>query len=296
MESIRSFGVVLFKQEESAAEVLRRLYRWADENGTELFLHPGIPENMIPEGVCRCKDEEELLSSSQAVISIGGDGTFLTAAHIVKFSEIPVIGINLGQVGFLADMESEQFETCLTRVVAGEYSTISRMVLEVQVVRRGTVISTMNALNDIYINRSSVPRLVSLSMWYGEDYITDYIADGVIVATPSGSTAYSLAAGGPIVAPGLEAFIITPICPHSIGERPIVLGATRPITLKINAKNPSPLLSADGLNSQLLEPDDEVTISFHGRSANLIQFSQKSYFDTLRQKLNWGHHRQDSDA
>ncbi len=293
MTTISDFGVVLFKQDAKAAIILQRLFIWAEKYDVSLYLHPGIPESMIPEGRQLCHDEAELLAASQAVISIGGDGTFLTAAHIVKFSETPVIGINLGQVGFLADIEGVQFEKCLSRVISGEYSTISRMVLEVQVIRKGSVISTMNALNDIYINRSSIPRLVSLSLWYGDDYITDYIADGVIVATPSGSTAYSLAAGGPIVAPGLEAIIITPICPHSVGERPIVLSAGRPIRLRINAKNPSPLLSADGLNSLLLEPDDEITISFHGRSANLIQLSQNSYFDTLRQKINWGHHRQE---
>ncbi len=293
METVRNFGVVLFKTDQKARDVLSRLFIWAEENDATLFLHPGIPTEMIPEGKERCKTECDLLTASQAVISIGGDGTFLTAAHIVKFSETPVIGINLGQVGFLADIEWEEFEKCLSRVSEGEYSTISRMVLEVTVTRRGSVVSTMNALNDIYVNRSSVPRLVSLSLWYGDDYITDYVADGVIVATPSGSTAYSLSAGGPIVAPGLEAIIITPICPHSIGERPIVLDASRPVRLKITAKNPSPLLSADGLTSLLLEPEDEITISFQGRSANLIQFSQHSYFDTLRQKLNWGHHRQE---
>ncbi len=289
METIRNFGVVLFKRDEKAEEVLARLFTWAEETESKLYLHPGIPKEMIPDGEELCRTEIELLEASEAVISIGGDGTFLTAAHIVKFSETPVIGINLGQVGFLADIEWASFEKCLSRVSEGQYSTISRMVLEVTVTRRGSVVSTMNALNDIYINRSSVPRLVSLSLWYGDDYITDYVADGVIVATPSGSTAYSLAAGGPIVAPGLEAVIITPICPHSIGERPIVLDASRPVKLRINAKNPSPLLSADGLTSLLLQPDDEITISFQGRSANLIQFSQKSYFDTLRQKLNWGH-------
>lgn len=295
MNSLKKFGVVLFKNEERAADVLKRLNIWAEETGSTIFLHPGVPRVLVPDGMNLCSSEEELLNSSEAVISIGGDGTFLTAAHIVKFSETPVIGINLGSVGFLADIESAHFEKCLDRVRSGEYTTISRMVLEVTVKRQGTIISTMNALNDVYINRSSVPRLVSVKLWYGEDYITDYVADGVIVATPSGSTAYSLAAGGPIVAPGVSAVVITPICPHSIGERPIVLDASRPITFKINAKNPSPLLSADGLNSILLEPDDEITISFCGRNARLIQLSRYSYFDTLRQKLNWGSGRRDDE-
>ncbi len=288
MIPVQKFGIVLFKRDERVSSVLTRLLTWANETGTSILLHPGVPREYVPAGLTICKTEEELLAHSEVIISIGGDGTFLTAAHIVKFTETPVIGINLGQVGFLADIESETFEKCLNRVISGEYTTISRMVLEVTVNRGGEIIGSMNALNDVYINRSSVPRLVSVKLWYGEDYITDYIADGVIVATPSGSTAYSLAAGGPIIAPGLAAVVITPICPHSIGERPIVLDASRPIRLKINAKNPSPLLSADGLNSILLKPDDEITISFTGKNAQLIQFSRFSYFDTLRQKLNWG--------
>lgn len=288
MVPAKKFGVVLFKRDDRAAEVLNRLMKWSSESGASIALHPGVPREFVPTGMRICSSEAELLAESQVVISIGGDGTFLTAAHIVKFSEIPVIGINLGQVGFLADIESESFEKCLNRVISGEYTTISRMVLEVTVHRGGKIIGTMNALNDVYINRSSVPRLVSVKLWYGDDYLTDYVADGVIVATPSGSTAYSLAAGGPIVAPGLAAVVITPICPHSVGERPIVLDASRPIRMKINPKNPSPLLSADGLNSILLEPDDEITISFMGRNAQLIQLSRFSYFDTLRQKLNWG--------
>ncbi len=294
MEKIIRFGVVLFKTEPAAKALLQRLVVWADDHGVALYLHPNVPNEMVSGDLCKCKTEEDMLENSQAVISIGGDGTFITSAHIVKFTEIPVIGINLGQVGFLADVESDTLEACLTRVTEGEFKSISRIVLEVQVKRGGKIISTMNALNDVYINRSSIPRLVSVSMWYGDDYITDYIADGVIVATPSGSTAYSLAAGGPIVAPGLAAVVITPICPHSVGERPIVVDANRPIRLKVNAKNPSPLLSADGLTTLMLEPCDEVTISYQGRSANLIQFSQKSYFDTLRQKLNWGHHRKEN--
>jgi len=280
MSSIERVGVILFKREERAKESVVRIVEWAKENSVELLFHPETPEDVIPEGVSCSRCEDRFLDRSQVIVSIGGDGTFLTAAHIAKFTEIPVMGINLGSVGFLADIEYSEFEESLSQIIRGDYSTISRMVLDVKVIRDGQVEARMSALNDLYINRSSIPRLVSVSMWYGDDYITDYIADGVVIATPSGSTAYSLAAGGPIVPPGLEAFVLTPICPHSLGERPLVLGADRAIRLKINAKNPSPLLSVDGLDSLLLEPNDEVVIEFLGKSANLIQFSQHSYWQS----------------
>lgn len=285
---MRKFGVVIFKESVAAISVLERVAKFALESGVELTLHPKSPANLCGCGLSAAKDSEEFLKNSEAVLSIGGDGTFLTAAHLVKFTEIPVVGINLGKIGFLADIEAEQFEQAFTNIINGNFSTINRMILEVDLVRNGKTIRTLHALNDIYINRISVPKLTSISINYDSQFITDYVADGIIVATPSGSTAYSLSAGGPIVPPGLNAFIITPICPHSLTERPIVLAAEKSVTLKINSKNPELLLSADGLDSELLKTGDEIKISYQGANTNLIQFSERSYFDTLRKKLNWG--------
>ena len=287
MKKITSFGIVLFKDHPRGIEILRKLVLWAKETNSTLLLHPHSPFTP-PHGLQKAATTEQFLQSIEAVISLGGDGTFLSAAHLVKFTEKPVIGINLGRIGFLADIKVENFEPCLSTVTTGEYTTISRMVLHVEVVRQNQKIATFHALNDIYFNRISTPKLTSISLWFGQEYITDYIADGVIVATPSGSTAYSLAAGGPIVSPEIEAILITPICPQSLAERPIILGAHKPIKLKINSKNPNLLLSADGLDSMELQTDDIVTISYHRGGTNLIQFSQKNYFDMLRQKLNWG--------
>ncbi len=134
----------------------------------------------------------------------------------------------------------------------------------------------------------NVPKLTSISAWYGNDFIADFHADGIIVATPSGSTAYSLSCGGPIVEPDVKALLLTPICPHSLNERPMVLPADKPIRLLINDKNPDLLLCADGLESVKLQSGDEVTISYGGASTNLIQLAEQSYFSLLRNKLAWG--------
>ncbi len=284
MQKITKFGIVLFKRTDAAKEVTEQLLRWSESSGAEIHFHPNTPDVMLPEGAQVSSSDEAFLQSSQAVVSIGGDGTFLTAAHIVKFTEIPVIGINLGKVGFLANIETDNFTRCLDRITEGEYQSLERMVLEIQLNRNGKELKKFHALNDTYINRT-VARLISVSLWYGDDYITDYIADGLIVATPSGSTAYSLSAGGPIMTPGLHALLITPICPHSISERPIVLSADKEIRLKVNSKT-GMLFSVDGIDSIELEQDDELLISYKGTNTNLIQFSQKSYFDILRQKLN----------
>ena len=221
-------------------------------------------------------------------MSIGGDGTFLSVARMCRYSEKPVIGINLGGLGFLADIGLENIEESLMLLHEGHYTTISRMVLDACLIRQSEKICTFNALNDIFINRINTPKLTSISAWHGDDYITDFYADGIIVATPSGSTAYSLSAGGPIVEPSVKAFLLTPICPHSLTERPIILASDRAIRLVVNEKNPDLLLSADGLESTKLQSGDEVIISKGGTHSNLIQLTNRSYFALLRHKLDWG--------
>ena len=285
---MKRFGIVIFKETKEAIDILKEAKRLADLFNIELILHPTAPKSICSKTYGKCESSDEFLNLVDILFSIGGDGTFLTASHLVKFTEIPVVGVNLGTIGFLADIESKNLEKSFKSIIEGNYTTINRIILEVQLIRDNKIIKTFHALNDIYINRISVPKLTSISITYGNQFITDYVADGIIVATPSGSTAYSLSAGGPIVPPGLGAFIITPICPHSLSERPIVLSSDESVTLQVNSKNPELLLSADGLDSELLKTDDRIVISYRGAKTNLIQFSDHSYFNTLRKKLNWG--------
>ncbi|MDO5576703.1 MAG: NAD(+)/NADH kinase [Fibrobacter sp.] len=194
----------------------------------------------------------------------------------------------MGGLGFITDFGHEVLENCLDKIHKGNYKTTSRMVLSIRVHRDNKEIKSFHALNDLYINRINTPKLTSISAWYGNDFITDFFADGIIVATPNGSTAYSLSAGGPIVAPGLNAFILTPICPHSLTERPIILSSEKSIKLIINDKNPDLLLSIDGLDSFNLRTGDQIIVSYGGDTTNLIQLTERSYFALLRSKLNWG--------
>jgi len=269
---IRKFGVVSFKKNNEIEKVIERLKIWCKNKDILLVFYP----------------DEGFLENSDVVISVGGDGTFISAAHIVKFSEKPLIGINLGKVGFLADIETDNFEKKLENILNGSYRIIKRMVFEVKHFRNGEILGKYNAINDIFFNRLNIPKLSSFSLFYGGDFITDYISDGIIIASPSGSTAYSLAAGGPIVSPDMNAIIITPICPHSLSERPIILPSTKSLKVKINKKNPEILLSLDGLESVKLIPEDEIEISCLDESKSLLQYSQESYFDLLRTKLGWG--------
>ena len=287
MKKIHSFGIVAFKKSRQIHSVLVKIQAWSETADVPILFHPKLKTQLPPNGIL-ARSEKELIERSDALISVGGDGTFLSVAHMVEFSEKPVIGISLGGLGFLADIDPENIENNLMKIHQGKYIDISRMVIKASLIRNKKKVHTFHALNDIFINRYSKPKLISISAWYGNEYITDFQSDGVIIATPSGSTAYSLAAGGPIVEPSVRAFLVTPICPHSLTERPIILPAEKDIRIIINRKNPVLLLSADGLDCVKLRNGDEITISYQGDKANLIQLSESTYFKSLRRKLNWG--------
>ncbi|MDG5813576.1 NAD(+)/NADH kinase [Chitinispirillales bacterium ANBcel5] len=288
MKPVVSFGVVGFKTSQDVQDVLITIYKWAQKSKKTVHFHPFLTPQ-LPDNYPISDSEKQLLKNSDALISVGGDGTFLSVAHMCRFSHKPVIGVNLGGLGFLTDIGPEDLESSLEKISSGEYYTISRMVLEACIKRgEGNEICRFHALNDIFINRINTPKLTSISAWYGDDFITDFFADGIIIATPNGSTAYSLSAGGPIVEPTVQAILLTPICPHSLTERPIILPSEKSIRLVINEKNPDLLLSADGLESIRLQNNDEIMISYGGTTTNLVQLAERSCFSLLREKLGWG--------
>jgi NAD+ kinase len=287
VKPVQSFGVVAFKKNQQIVNALEQVQRWSAARGIPAVFHPRL-HDQLPAGGRLAGSEQELIDRAEALISIGGDGTFLAVAHLSRFSEKPVIGINLGGLGFLTDIGPENIDDNLERISRGDYTIISRMIIKGALIRKGKRIREFDALNDIFVNRYNLPKLTSIQAWYGDDYISDFQADGIIVATPSGSTAYSLAAGGPIVEPSLRAFLMTPICPHSLTERPIVLPAEQPIRLVINQKNPDLLLSADGIQAVKLHSGDEILITYEGAQTCLIQLTERSYFELLRSKLSWG--------
>jgi NAD+ kinase len=287
MKPVSAFGIVAFKENQEIVNVLERIHAWSLQTGAKVHYHP-FTQKQLPEGVHAHTSECDFLDATDVLVSIGGDGTFLSVAHMCRFVQKPVMGVNLGGLGYLTDIGPDDIETSLSQVHNGNYRTISRMVLEASLYREGKKIVTYHALNDIFINRINTTRMTAISAWYGNDFITDFFADGVIVATPNGSTAYSLSAGGPIVEPNVKAFLLTPICPHSLTERPIILPSDNVIKLIVSETNSECLLSADGLESIQLQYKDEVIIHYGGNQTNLIQLAERSYFSLLRKKLDWG--------
>lgn len=285
--AVKSFGIVAFKHIESTEEAVQRVTNWAQTNGVSLFFHDSLQPILNSSAITTVNDEN-LIEYADCIISIGGDGTFLSASHMIKFSAKPIIGINLGGIGFLADIEPDTIEQSLNDIVTNNYTTVPKMLMETTIIRNNEPLKTFYALNDIYINRYNNPKLASVTAYYDGQLITKFRSDGIIVATPCGSTAYSLAAGGPIVAPSVDAFLVTPICPHSLSERPILFPANKFIELSIDHENPELILYSDGLESIDLKHNDKLIIQKSSHAIEAVQFEGTSYFKTLRKKLNWG--------
>ncbi len=287
MKPITSFGIVAFKKSEKVQFALERILSWSEQSGKPVFFHP-ILASSIRNAAYVSSTETELLAKSDVLVSVGGDGTFLSTVHLSQFAGKPIVGVNTGGLGFLTNIGPETLEADLDKIADGDFTTFTRMLLEAHVMRGGVKLKTLRALNDIFINRCDKPKLMSAKAWSGDQYISEFVADGLIVASPSGSTAYSLAAGGPIVHPLVKALLLTPICPHSLTERPLILPCDQPVRILVSQDNAETMLSADGIDDVRLKSGDEVIVNYCGDQTNLIQLSGRSHFDLLRAKLGWG--------
>jgi NAD+ kinase len=228
---------------------------------------------------------------ADAAVAVGGDGTVLYAARHVIARGIPVLGINAGGLGFLSGVERRDFLRGVRPFLNGEYKTFNRSLLAVSVRRKGRLVfGPLPALNDCVI-RSQEARAFTLRASFGKEFLSEYFGDGLIISTPSGSTAYSLAASGPIVMPDLEVFLLSPICPHTLTHRPIVLSAAEELKVEVEGGRSGPqvmTLSLDGQENFRLEHGDTVVIGKHPKNFKMLAPAGFSYFDILRRKLSWG--------
>lgn len=217
------------------------------------------------------------------ILALGGDGTMLRAVRQAGTEPIPVMGINLGGLGFLTAFQSADLEEALSDLAQGKIRIEERMLLEVRLAEEGFL-----ALNDASFNMSSDARVIEVSTFVNGEFLTRFTGDGLICSTPTGSTAYSLAAGGPILYPGMEGIILTPICPHALSARPVVVPAKDKVTVQLGEKNPQALLTVDGQERRQLKTGDRVTISKSGHSARIVMPADVSFFQILRRKMRWG--------
>jgi NAD+ kinase len=285
---IRRVGVVLRSRDKHLPNAVERLQALCEARGVELLFDrgdlSGAPEGVEPLDLAR--EDPDL------VVALGGDGTFLRAARLVAGRNIPLFGINLGQLGFLTSTAADDLEAGLIQVLEGKGEIDRRFTLDTQITdREGAKGEVMTALNDIVIHKPGAARVTPIDLSVGEgeyrDEIGSFAADGVILATPTGSTAYSLSAGGPIIVPALECIVVTPICPHSLSVRPLVVPASRRITVRPLDPTHQLQLTVDGKVARILAPRDEVVVARGRHEVSFVRLPGQTFFGTMRRKLNW---------
>jgi NAD+ kinase len=275
----------------AALETMVAAAEWLEANGREPIIDQTSAEAA---GVTRrwtVATRENLATRADVVMAFGGDGTLLDAARIVVHSaaDAPLIGINLGRLGFLTDVGPEDLTSALEAILAGRTRVEKRMMLEGIVERPGEPSTSRLALNDIVVTRGALSRMIELDVTVDEQFVCYVKADGLIVATPTGSTAYNLSAGGPIVHPSLDALVLTPIAPHTLTHRPLVLPATARIAVRLLSEPQSDLVGTfDGQFAVPLSAGDTIRIERAPRVLRLLHTSPRTHFDMLREKLKWG--------
>jgi len=221
------------------------------------------------------------------VLVLGGDGTLLSAARAVANEDIPILAVNLGSLGFLTEIPLNELYVSLEAADLGQCPVEQRSVLECRLVRNGECVLRHFALNDVVVNKSAISRLVEFDLYIDGSFVFQYKADGVIIATPTGSTAYSLAAGGPVLMPSVDAFVVTPVCPHSLTHRPLVVTQSSQIELKVETGEEQAFLSIDGQVGLPVEQGDQVLCQRAEHSVKLMRV-RRTFFEVLRNKLKWG--------
>jgi NAD+ kinase len=231
---------------------------------------------------------EQVAARAELLIVLGGDGTLLAAGRVAAPKGIPILPINMGSLGFLTSFTVDELFPALEKTLAGRFTVSERVMLQVELERAGKVIEHQNVLNEAVINKGALARMIELELVIDGGFVCRYRADGLIVATPTGSTAYSLSAGGPIVHPAVEAFIITPICPHTLSDRPVVVRDSSLIEMSLSGNTESVFLTLDGQKGIAMQASDKVRVSRAKERLKLIQPPKKSYFEILRGTLKWG--------
>lgn len=268
---------------------VRTVLGWMVQYLQERSIPVLLPDSVAQELNCVSlgRDSRRLQTEITLAISLGGDGTLLNAARQMAPAGIPLCGVNLGRVGFLTEIELPELTDALEHILSAQYAVEERLMLEAVVLRGGQELYAASALNDIVISKGGFSRMIHLNLFVNGKYAVRYSADGLIFATPLGSTAYSLSAGGPILHPQLNAITVTPICPHTLHTRSLLLPATETILVRLQAACQEVMLMADGQMAYELQSDDEVLVRQSPVRARFICFKEKMYYEKLRTKLRW---------
>ena len=291
MSSIKRIGIVLKPHQPEALKTICELAVWLVERDITMVGGPQIERERIEHQTgCSVEevDPEKLAGEVDLMLVLGGDGTMIATARMIGDREIPVLGVNYGGLGYLTEFRIEELFSALESILAGNYRLDRRVMLSVQLRRDDNPQMTNRVLNDVVINKSALARIIEIEAYLNGQFVNAFRADGLIVSTPTGSTAYNLSAGGPVIFPSMNAVVITPICPFTLSNRPIVVPDDAEIELILKTGKEEVALTLDGQVGFPLEMADRVVIKKSRTTFNLIQPSNRNYFDVLRDKLRWG--------
>lgn len=276
-------GIITKKDHPEASGILKDLLPWLAQRGAEVV----VEDHVTSSTDIKKASAEEIASFSDVIVVLGGDGTMLTAARLAAGRNIPLLGINLGGLGFITEIHKEELYDAVGMILNGECQKEQRMMLDAEVIRNGEKVSGFIALNDVAVIRGALAKIIDFETTINGAYVTLFKADGIIVSTPTGSTAYSLSAGGPILYPTLDGIVLTPICPHTLTNRPITLpgDSTVEITLKSSS---DVILACDGQTNVSLKENDRILIKKSLKTTTLLMPCGRDHFKVLREKLKWG--------
>ncbi|MGI9107896.1 MAG: NAD(+)/NADH kinase [Pyrinomonadaceae bacterium] len=289
--TVRRVGVLVKPNLPKAVKTICLLLEWLSERGITLVAGPRIEREEIERQTgCALEtlDYEELAASVDMIVVLGGDGTMIATARMLDNRDVPVVGINYGSLGYLTEVRVEEMTSALEAILAGNYNLDRRVMLSAALCRGEEKLLKNRVLNDVVISKSALARIVEIEAWFDKQFVNTFRADGLIVSTPTGSTAYNLSAGGPVVYPSMNAIIITPICPHTLSNRPLVVPDDAEIELVLKTPNEEVALTLDGQVGYRMEVGDRVLISKSRTAFNLMQPVNRNYFEVLRGKLRWG--------
>ncbi len=289
-EAYKTIGVIANPTKKESGKGLERVIKKLSQYRVRVFVDEESCRLVNKEVCSTVKVIDRLLMPDKVdlILVLGGDGTFLTVAKLVDKKPVPILGINFGTLGFLTEISIDEIEECIDRLMAGEFTVENRPVIRVKVVRKNGHVLIYRCVNETAIKRDTLARIIEVDMFADGQYLTTFRGDGVIVATPTGSTAYSLSAGGPIIYPTLNAMLITPICPHTLTMRPLVLKGETCISVSLKTESENVMVIFDGQEGIELRVGDLIEITRSPYDLLILRDPKKSYFETLREKLKWG--------
>ena len=282
--NLKKVAVVAKGHAKEAKNIIQDLTKWLDGRGIRHALESTLATRV---GTGASFSLDKMPKDADMFIVLGGDGTLLSVARAMRTRQVPILGVNLGSLGFLTDVALKDLYETLEKIVDGDVSIENRSLLKAELERKGKVILTERVLNDAVITKGAIARMIEVSVDVDHQFVAIIRADGLIVSTPTGSTAYSLAAGGPIIHPKLEAMILTPICPHTLAYRPVVIPDRAVVAITLRGDPGEVYATFDGQVSELLEPGDVIRVRKSRNAVKLVSVRDKNYFRVLRQKLRW---------